>query len=314
MNQQSVESLYLYLDGTSSRLQRELEFTYLEGFCEAAKNLLEGDVLQETSTETKDFLNDLLSPMLSQTFHPEEIRKAVQLTLLKGCKTDGLNVAVITPDSIGILIAYLLDKMLPKRKVVLFDPLAKTGNLLFAVRHHLHRESVAIAVERDPLLYEILKAFYALLDAEEEAYCQESLSFVGAEADCLLLDFMPSEDKDAPYFPYQAILHHHQNVIEGGFCFAVIFDEFFDRANSPEFRALLEGKWQVVGLLELPSTLFRKIGKSILILQKQGPTVRLIDKALAVKFPDLLDEASSRRTISQIDRWIEDNVLKGVTQ
>lgn len=312
MNPQSIESLYLYLDGTSRILQGELEFTYLEGFCEAAHNLLDGVVGQDVDEAAKAKLAPLLEAALKQTFHPEEIRKAVQLALLKGFKTDGLNVAAITPDAVGILIGYLLDKMLPKRKVVLFDPLAKTGNLLFAVRHHAHRDSVAIAVERDPLFYEILKAFYGLLDLDEEAYCQESLSYVGANADCLLLDFMLEPPSEEAYFPYRAILHHHQNVVEGGLCFAVIFDEFFDRADSPEFRKLLEAKWSVVGLLQLPSTLFRKISKSILILQKQGPTVRRIEKALAVKLPDFQDEASLKTTISHIDRWIADNLLKGV--
>lgn len=312
MNPQSIESLYLYLDGTSEILQGELEFTYLEGFCEAARNLMEGALVQDLGDSATHRLTPLLDSILKQSFHPEEIRKAVQLALLKGFKTDGLNIAAVTPDAVGILIGYLCDKMLPKRRVVLFDPLAKTGNLLFAVRHHAHRDSVAIAVERDPLLYEILKAFYGLLDVDEEAYCQESLSFVGAKADCLLLDFMLEPPSDEAYFPYQAILHHHQNVVEGGLCFAVIFDEFFDRADSPEFRKMLETKWSVLGLLQLPSTLFRRIGKSILILQKQGPEVRRIEKALAVKLPDFQDEASLKTTISDIDRWIEDNLPKGV--
>lgn len=314
MNPQSIESLYLYLDGTSKCLQRELEFTYLEGFCEAAKNLMEGAVLQDVGKEAEQTLGELLANALDQTFHPEEIRKAVQLVLLQGFKEDGLDLADITPDTIGIFVGYLLDKVLPKRKVVLFDPLAKTGNLLFAVRNHVHRESVAIAVERDPLYYEIIKAFSDLLDLDEEAYCQESLSFVGAQADALLFDFPREQAGEETYFPYEAILHHHQNVVEGGYCFAVIFDEFFDRADSPEFRRILEGKWQVVGLLQLPDTLFRKIGKSILILQKQGPSVRRIDKALAVRLPDFQDETLFRTAINQVDQWIEDNLLKGASQ
>lgn len=313
MNPQSIESLYLYLDGTSKDLQRELEFTYLEGFCEAAKNLLDGTVLQEVGEAAAKDLNERLENVLKQTFHPEEIRRAVQLALLNGFKTDGLDIAAVTPDAIGIFVGYLLDKVLPQRKVVLLDPLAKTGNLLCTVRNHVHRDSVAIAVERNPLYYEIIKAFFDLLEMDEEAYCQESLSFVGAQADALLFDFAREPEGTASYFPYRAILHHHQNIVEGGYCFAIIFDEFFDRADSPEFRTMLAEKWQVVGLLQLPAALFRKIGKSILILQKKGPSVPRIDKALAVRLPDFQDEASFRTAITHIDQWIKDNLLKGVS-
>lgn len=314
MNQQSIESLYFYLNGTSEILQRELEFTYLEGFCEAAKNLLEGEVDQDLSTTVRSELQALLEPVLKLSFHPEEIRKAVLLSLLRGFKEDRLSLSSITPDTVGILIAYLLDKVLPKKKVVLLDPIAKTGNLLLTVRHHVNRDAVAIAVERDPLFYEILKAVYGLLDLPDEAYCQETLSFLGGDADAAIADFEQSQPGEAEYFPYKAILHHHQNLKDGGFFFAVIFDEFFDRADSPDFKKLLQGRYQVVGLLQLPDTLFKKIGKSILILQKLGPDIPRIERALAVKIPDFQDEASSKKTISHIDRWIEENLGKGVSQ
>lgn len=314
MNQQSIESLYFYLNGTSKILQRELEFTYLEGFLEAAKNLLEGSLEQDLSASARTELQALLDPILKRSFHPEEIRKAVLLALLQGFKEDGLGLSSITPDTVGILIAYLLDKLLPKTKVVLIDPIAKTGNLLLTVRHHVHRDSVAIAVERDPLFYEILKAVYDLLELPEEAYCQETLSFVGGDADAMIADFEQSQPGETDYFPYKAILHHHQNLKDGGFFLAVIFDEFFDRADSPDFRKLLQGRYQVVGLLQLPDTLFKKIGKSILILQKLGRDVPKIERALAVKIPDFQDEASSKKTISHIDRWIEENLGKGVSQ
>jgi site-specific DNA-methyltransferase (adenine-specific) len=314
MNQQSIESLYFYLDGTSERLQRELEFTYLEGFCEAAKNLLEGEILQDLEPSARETLQGLLETVVTKSFHPEEIRKATQLSLLRGIQSDGLNLSAITPDTVGILIAYLLDKLMPKRRVKILDPVAKTGNLLFTVRNHVNRDAVVIGIERDPLFYEILKAMYGLLDIPEEAYCQESLSFFGGEADAIVADFEQSMPGDETYFPYKAILHHHQNLAQGGLFAAVIFDEFFDRADSPEFRKLLTDKYQVVGLLSLPDTLFKRIGKSILILQKQGPDVRRIERALAVKIPDFQDEASSKRTISQIDRWIEENIIEGVSQ
>jgi site-specific DNA-methyltransferase (adenine-specific) len=313
ISQTHIESLYSYLDGTSKRLEHELEFTYLDGFLGAVENLLQGEVTQDGSAAFQAELTTLLASVKTISFHPEEIRRAVQLALLKGFKEDGISNAEMTPDTIGIFIAYLIERCSPKTSLSVFDPIAGTGNLLITIRNHLSKKATLFAVEHDEQRYPLLQAFYELLELEDHAYFQDTFTFYGLDADVLVMDFSPTDAADTEYMPYQVLVHHHQNLRDGGLCFAVIYDDFFDQAESQAFRKLIETMYQVVALFQLPDTLFRGVGKSILMLQKRGANVANVAKALAVKLPDFQDEASSRATISHIDQWIEAHFSKGET-
>ena len=131
--------LFRILDESSKVLKEKLEIPYLEALIHSAENLIEGgkvynedDVLAEAIVQQ---LMDLYKEVDLEAFEPETIRKAMQLAMLRGMKEDYVQPNhQMTPDSIGSLIAYLIEIIAePKDKVQLTDLAVGTGNLLLTI-------------------------------------------------------------------------------------------------------------------------------------------------------------------------------------
>jgi site-specific DNA-methyltransferase (adenine-specific) len=311
LNQEHIEVMFEYLDQSASLLQTEMDWDYIKALHEAVLNACESSVLQDISLQGQKKLEDLLTSIKQPTFQKEEIRKAMQLVMLKGLKELGISNQVITPDTVGIFLAYLIEKFIQPEQIRLLDPLAGSGNLLATIEHALDKKVEIFGVEASKPMFSMLQSLFAMLDEQPQLFFQDTMTYLGEWVDCLVMDFSKHELTQERYFPYEVLLHHHQNLKPAGFVFSVIFDDFFDHVQSNDFRQLIQEKYSVIGLIKLPSSMFKRFSKSILILQKQGPTVKKIEKALIVELPDFQDESSSRTTISHINQWITENMHKG---
>ncbi len=93
-------------------LQEELSCTYLEALAETGENLFQGAILQEELSElTVKRLKKQYEEIHLEKYSNEEIRKAYQLVILKGMKENVQPNHQMTPDSVGMLVAYLVDKV-----------------------------------------------------------------------------------------------------------------------------------------------------------------------------------------------------------
>ncbi|CCQ21045.1 Uncharacterized protein ytxK [Listeria monocytogenes] len=130
MANEATQELFQVLDNTAIILQNELEISYLEAVYETGENLFQKEVLQkeELSSEKQLKLQASYESIELENFSNEEIRKGLQLALLKGMK-HGIQVNhQMTPDSIGFM-AYLLEKVIQKKKnVSILDPACGTAN------------------------------------------------------------------------------------------------------------------------------------------------------------------------------------------
>jgi len=64
----------------------------------------------------------------------------------------------------------------------------------------------------------------------------------------------------------------------------------------------------VVGLIKLPDSLFKVIGKSIFILQKTGEDVQKIEKVLLADITSFEDEDTLQVQIMKINQWFKANI------
>ena len=68
----------------------------------------------------------------------EEIRKAIQLAILKGMKKSVQVNHQMTPDAIGLLVSYFVKEMTKdKKELSILDPALGTGNLLYTIMNML---------------------------------------------------------------------------------------------------------------------------------------------------------------------------------
>lgn len=135
--------LFQILDDSSKLLKEELEMPYLEALIHSAENLIDkGSVYNEDDIISEKVVKELESLYKTTNLDrmdSETIRKAMQLAMLRGIKEDYVQPNhQMTPDSIGSLIAYLIEIIAePKNEIHIADLAVGTGNLLLTIHHFL---------------------------------------------------------------------------------------------------------------------------------------------------------------------------------
>jgi site-specific DNA-methyltransferase (adenine-specific) len=310
MKQTNIERFYDYYNNVATLLYETYKKPYIEGMNEAF-NLLLDDTLKGEYEETD--ISTLLSykkEIVDVSFEREEVRKAVQLGMLKGYKHTFASNALITPDTIGIFFAYLIQKLYKKNIESIFDPMVGSGNLLFTVANHLEGSPTLYGVDNDVIKCELARNLGDLLDHHHEIYYQDTVTFFHPPFDVVMTDVPLCEG--VPYTPYQYINHHIIHVKEGGFFLALIENDFFEQEQSDIFRTEIMKEAHIYGLIKLSETMFKSNPKSILLLRRKGPNIKPIKDFLLVDLPSFTDSEALQKTVQQIDTWIvtrEDEIL-----
>ena len=106
-------------------------------------------------------------------------------------------------------------------------------------------------------------------------------------------------------------MHHESNLKNGGYFVAVIYNDFFENELSEGFRSELLLSFNMIGLIKLPDSLFKNLGKSILILQKKDEILEDEEKSfLSADIPSFEDEHQFTSALRQINQWFENRKNK----
>lgn len=305
MDKKNIEIFYDYFDFVSNHLYHKYQKSYLEGMNEAFSLLLddacEGDYLEEDIL----ILREEKEKVVDIEFLPEEVRKSVQLGLLKGYKHAYQSNALITPDTIGLFVGYLIKKLYKNTELNnILDPLVGTGNLAYSIINYLEKEVKLYGVDEDYLKCNLARNIGDLLSIENEIFYQDTLSYYDQGFDCIVTDMPLLTDHDN-YLPYKAINHHLDGLKEGGYFFSIIDNDFFEKSGSEVFKQEIDSKGFIFGLIKLSETLFKGTPKSILIIRKKGENVKRLNDFLLVDLPSFNDVQSFNNILNQIEEWID---------
>ncbi|MFW5894321.1 MAG: class I SAM-dependent methyltransferase [Bacillota bacterium] len=303
----NVETVYAYIDQVASMVEEKSGASYLEGINEALNLLLDHAMEIPLDLESEKALEASRQSMENRTFSKEDVRKGIQLALLKGFKTLDVTNAMMTPDSIGIFIAYLLKKLYEEdESLSVLDPLSGTGNLLATLSNHYEAGMSFTAIEADAILSKTTENFLDALDIEHKTLNQDTLAFTSEPFDLVVTDLpIESIDRKDAYFPYQIILHHLEHVKRGGYFIALIENNFFDQNEADDFKGRLLEDAHLFGLLKLDEGLFTNHPKSILILQRKMDKKDTMEQFLLADLPSFNDEEAMGRSIQKIDQWFK---------
>src|SRR4051812_17550386 len=176
MNISPVEELFTLFNETALILQEEFACSYLEALADTGENLFQGAILQEELSElTVKRLKKQYSELSLDQFSNEDLRKAYQLVILKGMKENVQPNHQMTPDTVGMLVAYLVDKFVKSPSFRLLDPAIGTGNLLTTVLNYIKRNVDAVGVDVDDLLLKLAYINANLQEHPIELFNQDSL-------------------------------------------------------------------------------------------------------------------------------------------
>lgn len=305
VDKMNIEMFYDYFDGVANLLYHSYQKSYIEGMNEAFNYLLDDNFEGEYEIEDISLMKDMKEKIIGINFEPEEVRKSVQLGLLKGYKHSFSSNALMTPDTIGIFIGYLVKKLYPKMDIMsVLDPLIGTGNLVYSTLNHIELNAKVFGVDNDLLKCNIARNLGDLMDYENEMFYQETLSYYDSGFDLILTD-MPTENAEDDYLPFKVINHHLDNLKDGGYMISVIENDFFEKKGSDIFKEEIDKKGYITGLIRLSESLFKTSPKSILIIRKKGDNVSPHKDFLLVDLPSFNDIEHFNKTIIQIDNWFK---------
>lgn len=320
-----VEQLFTLFNETALILQEELFCTYLEALAETGENLFHGAILQEEVSELNaKRLKKQYEEIHLDTFSKEEIRKAFQLVILKGMKDNVQPNHQMTPDTVGMLVGYLVQKFVNLPAFRLFDPAVGTGNLLTTVLNQLPNKVESLGVDVDDLLIKLAYVNANLQEHPIQFFNQDSLEPLFIDpVDAVIADlpvgYYPNDIRAADYqlkakeghsfshhlFIEQSVRHTNP----GGYLFFIIPNGLFESEQATQLTAYFKENVIIQGLLQLPISMFKNknTAKSILILQKKGEGIQAPKQALLVDLPNLSKAAEMDKILTNIEKWFNEN-------
>ena len=302
----NMELFYDCLDESNNYLYEAFHLPYFELLEMTVENILANDVLQEFEDESRiKGLKKIYKKLKNVDFSVEDVRKAMQSIVLRGFKELKIPNGNTTPDTLGILISYLITKIHGEKKLSIFDPLCGTGNLLFTVHNYLDKEMELFACDKDLWMTKITAMTANLLDCNGDVYYQDCRSLYLSNIDSIICDMPHIEYKDNKYFPYEAILHFKNSLKENGSVIAIVENDFFNYDKNQEFKKELLKTMSILGIIELPDEMFKNgMPKIILVLQK-----KILDnqKCFMVKLPSFNDVADFNQSLLDIEAWFKKN-------
>lgn len=335
LSQENIEKLFMQLDETIQLLRKEIDFSYLEALTETGSNLIENAI----PTELENLLDPATSVKLKEIYatapladmEPEEIRKSLQLAILKGLQEDKVQANhQMTPDAIGFMFVYFIEKLRDTSmdKLRVLDPTVGTGNLLATVYNALNLAKVEVeaeGIDNDDLLIDLAAMATTLQKHTVKLTHQDALQD-------LLVDPVDLVVSDLPigYYPVDERAKSFVSATEEGHSFAhhLLIEQslkylkpdafglflvpklMFETEEAASLMKAIQEAGYMQGMLNLPKEWFANelSQKSILILQKKGDQAKQASQVLLGNIPDLKNQQSMLKFMQEVDSWKKENL------
>ncbi|MGE7946940.1 class I SAM-dependent methyltransferase [Lysinibacillus sp. NPDC093688] len=306
---ENIEKLFGMLNEHAEKIEKEHNVTLLEGILDGLEAWLDGEV---------DFSQDGATK--------EDVRKAIQIAVLKGMRKGSQPNHQMTPDTLGLLVGYFVEQLYADRlkteKISILDPAVGTGNLLLTVMNLLDEKIEATGVEVDELLIRIAAATADLTEQPVSLYRQDALQdLLVSPADAIVCDlpvgYYPNEDIALDYelCPSEGLSYAHHLFIEqsinytkdGGYLFFLAPTHLFESEQSKQLHKYIQKHAWIQAIIQLPDTMFanKALEKSIVILQKQGNDFKAPKEVLLAKVPNMQNKQALAMFFEKVKMWQE---------
>lgn len=328
-------NLFHTLDESTKILKKELEIPYLEALIHTGENLIDyGEVYNEENILSEEIVNDLkelYQKVDLDHFDSEIIRQAMQIALLRGMKEDYIQPNYqMTPDSLGSLIAYLIEIIAePQEKIHLVDLTVGTGNLLLTISHFLNqvpnREISRSGVDNDELMLSLASTNSAIQRTPINLIYQDALSNLLLQpADIIVSDlpigYYPIEEtiqkfktrftdkNEKSYSHYLLVEQAMKYLKEDGYGFFLLPSNIFNDEKISVLLNYLNQVGFIQGIIQLPKEVFanEESRKSVLVVQKKGQKAKQ-KEVLMVSAPDFKDLEAMKTFLGEITEWKKTN-------
>lgn len=336
MSETILENLFFNLNDSTEILQNELGVSYLEALLETLENVIHGKEARVEDglpkEETVGRLNEIYAKIDLDKAKAKDIREALQLLLIKGSQADHVQAQhQMTPDAIGLIIAYLIDRLHDgEEDLHLLELGSGTGNLLFTLINDLekrtNREISADGVEIDDLLIALAAVSADLQGHDDVTFSRQDAlrPLYVRPADVVISDlpvgYYPDDENARTFdmaneeghsFSHYLFLEQGLKYIkEGGLAFYLVPAHIFSNESSLNLVEYIREVGYFQGLIQLPTSFFKQeeARQSILILQKKGAEAKQAKEVLLAQAPDLTKDTTASRFLQDIENWYLENI------
>ncbi|MFC6181091.1 class I SAM-dependent methyltransferase [Lactiplantibacillus daowaiensis] len=336
MAQSATETLFKVLDQSVTILMQQLSVSYVDALIETGDNLLSQSVQIEAGkpdATSAAKLQALYATVDLSQLDAETIRRAIQLALLKAIHSDRVDPNhQMTPDSIGLLTAYLIAKLVgPDDQLSILDIAVGTGNLLTTVINQLQpTRQTAIqgyGVDNDDNQLAIAAMSMEMQQSKVELFHQDAIDPLVMPKTTIAIGDLPVGyyplDERVQAFKTKATNGHsytHHLMMEramdqlapGGWGVFLVPTNIFQSQEAQGLLQWMSSAAYLQGLLNLPANLFldEKSQKSVVVLQKRGDHAKQAGKVLLGEFPSFEDTRAFEAFTAQIDTWVGQNITR----
>lgn len=306
---EKFEQIFSFINEKAEAYEKSGDFTFLEGVLQALEDILD---------EQKEWVG--------QGASKEELRKAIQIAILKGMRKNSQPNHQMTPDTLGLLVGYFVEQFfleeVKNAPISLLDVAAGTGNLLFTVMNLLDGKTTATGIEVDELLIRLAADTAEMLEQPVLLYHQDALQKLLVDpVDAVICDlpvgYYPNEENAVEYelCAHEGMSYAHHLLIEqsinhtkeGGYLFFLIPANLFESEQAQDLHKYLKKNAWIQAVIQLPENLFASKAheKSILILQKQSPSQKAPREVLLAKVPNMSNKGALAMFFEKVQMWKE---------
>lgn len=305
------ERIFTFINQETEKLEQSGDITYLEGVLQTLSKVLEGELQFPVEAATK-----------------EEVRKAIQLAILKEMRKASQPNHQMTPDTLGLLLGYFVEQFLEKPlengKISILDPALGTGNLLYTIMNMLDGKIEATGIEVDELLIRLAAETAELIEQPVQLYHQDALQPLLVDpCDAVVCDlpvgYYPNEEiaknfelsaKEGLSFAHHLLIEqsvHHAK--EGGYLFFLIPSSLFESEQAEQLHKYLKKHVWIQAVIQLPEKMFKSKAyeKAIFILQKKSESLKAPREVLLAKVPNMSNKQALSQFFEKVQIWKSDN-------
>ncbi|MBB1062637.1 class I SAM-dependent methyltransferase [Limosilactobacillus fastidiosus] len=318
-------------------LQSALNSSYLDAMLENAENIIDNNTVRVEDgvpdKETQEKLAKIYKQLDLKNVNAEAIRQLIQLSFLKVIRKDAIQANhQMTPDTIGLLMAFLIEKVTKNTKIkTIFDPAVGTANLLTTVINQLdkdeHENIQGFGIDNDDSMLSVASVNVALQHANVDLFHQDSISALDIPQCDLAVSDLPigyypldnntkdyqTRAKEGHSFVHHLLIEQSMNYLKPGkFGVFLVPSSLFQTKEAEGFIKWVHSVAYLQGFVNLPAELFANPAaqKSILLLQRHGGDSKQAAKVLLGEFPSFKDKNKFASFMQEINDWVTTNINK----
>ncbi|QUX18849.1 class I SAM-dependent methyltransferase [Staphylococcus haemolyticus] len=257
----------------------------------------------------------------------QDRRKAFQFAYLSLMQEETIQANhQITPDSIGLILGFLVQKFTENNEELhVVDIASGAGHLSASVNEVLKNTTIMHhLIEVDPVLSRVSVHLANFLEIPFDVYPQDAIMPLPLEeADIVIGDlpigYYPLDERSHEmqlgfkeghsYSHYLLIEQAITALKQSGFAFLVVPSNIFEDDNVKQLENFIATETEMQAFLNLPNTLFKNENarKSILILQKKKSNETKPVEVLLANIPDFKNPNQFQGFIGELNTWMKDN-------